>query len=195
MHTHADRVRGLPDSAQHGMCARATRSRYEAIGATHTHLAFASHATCTYLCPRVHLQRGTDQRRVPAHHTCTCVHPCVCARACVRSGACVSAPNRASTFRRRGTRAARLAGVCIIVFVQREHRRVEHRVAHLVVLGMRRFRPAARHRSRGARSGLGAARHLCATAPPMRARIRVRTYTYSLPRMSTCVHRAARRED
>jgi hypothetical protein len=43
-------------------------------------------------------------------------------------------------FHRRGRlRAARLAGVLRCVGVQRKHRRVEHRVGHLFVQGMRRF--------------------------------------------------------
>ncbi len=82
---------------------------------------------------------------------------CVRVRACihVRLGAHVSAPTRASTFRRRGPRVARLTGVLCGVGVQREHRRVEHRARHHVGHGMRRFRadgaPPRRARSVGAR--------------------------------------------
>jgi hypothetical protein len=67
----------------------------------------------------------------------------------------------------------RRAGVHLGVAFQREHRRVEHRGRHLVVLGMRRL-PARRRglwrtRSAGAslrRSGF------CAAAPPMRVCVR-----------------------
>jgi hypothetical protein len=73
------------------------------------------------------------------------------AEACVRAGArscvCVrapaSAPTRASTSRRRRVSSSRLAGVFLGVGLQREHRRVEHRLRHDVVPGMRRFRPGA----------------------------------------------------
>ena len=69
---------------------------------------------------------------------------CVHARVRVGLGAPATAPNRASPFRRRGPRAARLAGVLLGVRIQREYRRVEHRRGHHVVLCTRRFRPAAR---------------------------------------------------
>jgi hypothetical protein len=77
-------------------------------------------------------------------------------------------------FRRRGPRAARLAGVLVCVgVVQREHRRVEHRVGHHVVLGMRLcFGPPARHRLRDALGESSMRRGpLCAAGPPMRARV------------------------
>ncbi len=61
------------------------------------------------------------------------------------------ARTHASAFRRRGPRVARLAGVLLGVVVQREHRRVEHRVGHNVGLCMRRlFGEAARQRKRDA---------------------------------------------
>ncbi len=53
-----------------------------------------------------------------------CVH--ACARVCL--GAHVFAPKRASTFRLRGPRVVRLAGVLPGYSIQRKHRRVEHRV-------------------------------------------------------------------
>jgi hypothetical protein len=66
--------------------------------------------------------------RTPTHtHTYTHTH--------------VSVPKRASPFRRRRPRVARLAGVRFGICVQREHRRVEHRVSHHIVCGMRLFRP------------------------------------------------------
>ncbi len=66
-----------------------------------------------------------------------------CARACVR--VCPTwehtHPRRhmRALFRRRRPRVARLAGVLLGVGVQRGHRRVEHRVGHHVVRGMRRL--------------------------------------------------------
>ncbi len=70
-----------------------------------------------------------------------CVH--VSARVCVCSGAHVSAPKRVGAFRRRGSRVVRLAGVPVGVGVQREHRRVEHRIVDGLDQCMRRFPPAA----------------------------------------------------
>ena len=189
MHTRADRVRGLPDSAQHGMCASATRSRYEAIGATHPHLAFASHATCTHLCPRVHLQRGTDQRCVPAHRTCTCVRRHVRApvrvlrRMCIGAETCEQLPpagtacgstRRRSTQRRGSTRTSARGTPC------RSPR-------------CSRYAPLSAG-GRTAAGALGAARHLCATAPPMRARICVCTHVYVLAAagVDVCMHSRAK---
>ncbi len=63
-------------------------------------------------------------------HAPTC---CVRARVRVRFGAHASVPTRASAFRRRGSRVARLAGVLLGVGVQRQHRRVEHGVGHHLV--------------------------------------------------------------
>ncbi len=72
----------------------------------------------------------------------------------------------------------RRAGVLQGVGVQREHRRVEHRVRHLVVLCMRRSRPGGAHYGGRARPGFGAARGpLCAAAPPIRACVRTRAST------------------
>jgi hypothetical protein len=70
---------------------------------------------------------------------CACVHACARARSCV----CVGAPMRASTSRRRRASRSRLAGACLSVGFQREHRRVEHRASHVGVQCMRRFRPGA----------------------------------------------------
>ena len=55
-----------------------------------------------------------------------------------------------------------------------------------------RRRAPRRARSVGARCGAALVRDGTADA---RAHTCVRAYTYSLPRVSTCVHRAARRED
>ncbi len=59
-------------------------------------------------------------------------HVHVLGRTCIR-------PERAGTFCRRRPRRGWLAGVLPSVGVQREHRRVEHRVGHYVVRGMRRL--------------------------------------------------------
>jgi hypothetical protein len=69
-------------------------------------------------------------------------------------GAHISAPKRASTFRRRGLRVPRLAGVHVREDVQREHRRVEHRVG--VEHGRR-----MRHFGRRATRSVGIAKSIC----------------------------------
>ncbi len=71
----------------------------------------------------------------------------------------------------------RRAGVQVCVGFPCEHRRVEHRVRHHNIHGMRRNRPAARHRGGCSRPVFDAARPLCSVAPPMHA----------------CVHPYARR--
>ena len=68
----------------------------------------------------------------------------MCLRMHVGCGAHDFSRKRAGPFRRRGPRVARLAGVLHGDGVQREHRRVEHRVCFELLPGMRRFRPAAR---------------------------------------------------
>jgi hypothetical protein len=88
------------------------------------------------------MRTGSLMRACPRYApTCasTCARACVCDRAHT-----YSALKRMSTIRRCRPRAARLAGVRL-VGVQREHRRMEHRLCHLVVLCMRHFRPVARH--------------------------------------------------
>ncbi len=73
--------------------------------------------------------------------TC-CAGASECAHVRDRVGAHASAPQPCHALsRRRGPRVARVAGVLGCECVQREHRRVEHRRRHFVVLGMRRFRP------------------------------------------------------
>jgi hypothetical protein len=96
---------------------------------------------------------------------------CVRVRAmCVCVGVPASAPTRASTSRRRQASRSRLAGVLLGVGLQREHRRVEHRLRHNVVPGKRRSRSLRR-------TALGRssthARPLCAAVPPMFACVHV----------------------
>jgi hypothetical protein len=125
----------------------ALRCLYQAIHGTHTSIVSIYMINADiYIHAYIYIEeRITDAcvRHRRAH---------VCVGVCARGSVWVWAPRylrrkRASPLRRRGRRAARLAGVPPGVGVQREHRRVEHRVGHLVVRGMRRFRPrAARHR-------------------------------------------------
>jgi hypothetical protein len=118
-------------------------------------------------------------RRAHVRDVHTCASTCVRAHMGVWVWAHTYPRRNVSTFHRRGPHVVRLAGVRLsrpIVGVQREHRRVEHRVSHHVVPGTRRFRPAARHRSGRARSVLCAARPLCSVALLMCARICVRTH-------------------
>jgi hypothetical protein len=66
----------------------------------------------------------------------------------------------------------RRAGVLRCVGVQRQQRRVEHRVGHQFGLGMRRSRPRRRALRRDALGRASVRRgRLCAAAPPMRARV------------------------
>ncbi len=120
-----------------------------------------------------------------------------CARACarVRSGAHASAPNRASAFRRRGPRVARLAGVQLCGGVQREHRRVEHCVGQLVARGMRRLSGPG-----GAPPQAGRARRVVYAARAVvrggtadaRARVCAQTCGHAHARVSLCASIAAR---
>ncbi len=106
---------------------------------------------------------------------CAACVVCVCfsahARECSRTHAC--APKRASPFPRRRRRVVRLVGVPLCEGVQREHRRLEHRISVNHAVGMRRSRPAARLRGGRARSGVR-----CACA---------HTYRRWLAPVSTCV--------
>jgi hypothetical protein len=73
------------------------------------------------------------------------VRVCVCVFRRTHARTHASAPKlAASTFRRRGSFVARLAGVPLDVGLQREHRRVEHCRSVKHVRGMHRFRLAAR---------------------------------------------------
>ncbi len=103
----------------------------------------------------------TEDRITDACVRHRCAHMCAQVRAHTPGrmdmGAHASAPTHTNAFRRRGPRAAWLAGVPLGVGIQREHRRVEHRGCHRLVPGMRRFRPggappqASRMRSTGLR--------------------------------------------
>jgi hypothetical protein len=143
---------------------------------THTH----AH-TCTHTHTNTHSHTHTHARA----HTHTHAH--MCARVCAIGRACISAPTRASAFRRRGPRLARLAGVLLGVGVQRGQRRVEHRGRHHVGLGMRRlFGPGgAPPRAGRARLVFTAAR---AVAPTCCVRARARACAIGRPRIraDTC---------
>jgi hypothetical protein len=107
--------------------------------------------------------------RVSSRRTCAAYAPrrVVCARARVCVGAPASAPTRASTLSRRRASRSRLAGVPVCVSLQREHRRMEHRTSHGLVLGMCRFRPARAPRRTALGRSSTHARPLCAVARPM----------------------------
>jgi hypothetical protein len=126
-----------------GMCASAARSLRNASDGTRTGIAYSymMHA-CIYIHVRLATSTNGSPRRARRTHAPMC---CVRARVRVRLGAHASVPTRASAFRRRGSRVARLAGVLLGVGVQRQHRRMEYRIGHHVVLCMRRFRPAMRN--------------------------------------------------
>ena len=127
----------------------------------------------------------------------------VCARACVRECVCGSVRARTvltSTPHRSRPSRRRLADVQRCVCVQREHRRVEHRLGHDAAVGISRFgrrtlgshngsltdaltangciRPLAHNRTLWAGAGTGRerARPLFAAAPPMMSLARVGTY-------------------
>ncbi len=171
---------GADDALIRGSCASAARSLRKAIHRWNARTQYM-HTQCMHVSTsmRLWLPRRMDRRCGPPAHTraraaSVRMHVCACAR--VRSGAHASAPTHASAFRRRGPRVARGAGVRVGVGVQREHRRVEHCACHLVVCGMRRLSGPG-----GAPLQAGRARRcsmrrgpLCAAAPPMRARARVR---------------------
>jgi hypothetical protein len=116
-----------------------------------------------HACQRARV-RGADGTALPFVNAHARARVCAWARPHLRS-------MRASTSRRRRASRSRRAGVLLGVGLQREHRRVEHRTSHDVVLGMRRFRPGAHRgglRSVGRRRmcGLlrGGAADVCARA-------------------------------
>ncbi len=148
---------GADDALIRGICASAAPSPSLACIYIHARLATPMH--------------GSPMRARRTRAPTFCVR--ARARVRVRLGSHASAPTRASAFRRRGPRVARLAGVPLGIGVQREHRRLEHRRGHRLVLCMRRlFGPAARHRRRDALGGSSMRRGpLCVTGPPMRARV------------------------
>jgi hypothetical protein len=143
-----------------------------------------------HACDRVRALTPTSGSPMWAPHTCAHVlRPC--ARACVRVrlGGHASGPTHASAFRRHGPREVRLAGVPVGLGVQREHRRVEHRlsVEHAVCMG-RLFGPGGAPPRRDALGGSSMRRGpLCAAAPPMRSgacvRRRVGTRMRGCPRV------------
>ncbi len=143
-----DRVRALR-MREYAACVRVRRAYFvrPSINGirTYTVYVYTMHA-CIYIHARLAtLSNGSPMRARRTHAPTCCVR--ARARACVRVrlGAHASAPTHASAFRRRGPRVARLAGVPLGVGVQREHRRVEHRVCVEHGRGMRRlFGPAAR---------------------------------------------------
>jgi hypothetical protein len=200
-----DRVRsraGADDALIRCKCATATRSLRKAIGGTRTCLVYSLvyrymiHARIFIPARPATQMNGSAMRARRTHTLACCVRACACVR--VRLGARASAPTHASGSRRRGPRAARLAGVHFGVGFQREHRRVEHRACHLVVRGMRRpFRPGRRRHRGGTRSaGSSMPRGpLCPVAPPERARACARTCGHAHARASPCVGIAARTED
>jgi hypothetical protein len=136
--------------------------------------------------------------RCPPHTRAHVLRPC--ARACLRVRMCAhaSAPKHASPSCRRRPRVARLAGLHGGVGVQRRHRRVEHRVCHHVVRGMRRLSGrAARHYGQDALGRVvDAARAVVrgGTAEAC-ARVCAQTFGPSDARASTCVGTAALTKD
>jgi hypothetical protein len=108
------------------------------------------------------------------------------ARSCACVGAPASAPTRASTSRFCRASRSRRAGFPEGVGLQREHRRVEHRLRHDVVLGMRRSRPGRAPRRTALGRSLTHAQPLCAAAPPMSVRARVRACACSYVYKGVC---------
>jgi hypothetical protein len=144
---------------------------------------------------RAHV-RGHERPCVRARARVVCVYQCAMgdgSAVCARVGGLVLRA-RPETRNREpceplpvGVDRVRLrrAGVLLCVGFQREHRRVEHRVRHHVVLGMRRFRPGGAHYGGRARPGFGAARPVVrgGTAD---ARARAHTCRHSLARAHGC---------
>jgi hypothetical protein len=139
---------------------------------------------------------GSPMRARRTHAPTCCV--CVRARVRVRLGARASVPTHASALPSASTAMARPAGVLVGVGVQREHRRVEHRGRHLVVLGMRRpFGPGGAPPQAGrARKVSDAARAVVrGGTADARARACAQTCAHAHARVSTCVGIAARSKD
>jgi hypothetical protein len=160
---------GADDAPIRGMCASAARALRTAIDGTRTEIVYiyTMHA-CIYIHARLATRTNGSPMRVRRADASTC---CVRerVRVRVRFGAHASAPTHASAFRRRRPRAARLAGVQLGVGVQREHRRLEHRVGHHVAWGMRRPCLGGAPRQDALGGSLVRRGPLCAAAPPMRA--------------------------
>jgi hypothetical protein len=188
---------GADDARIRGMCASATRSLRKAIYRwnKHTHSVRIPNA-CMYLypCAAGYTDERIDDAGLP-HTRAHVLRPCACACASVPNlGTHTSVPTHASALRRLGPRSARLAGVPLGVGVQREHRRVEHRRGHLVVLCMRRRSgPGGAPPWVGrARQGVGAAqrRRRCALAC-----VWAQTCGHVHARVCTCVGIAAHSKD
>ncbi len=136
------RVRGADGTALRFVCASTVPSPHSR-GPTHRMDRY-SYTVYAHALPRTPIVVRAYRRGGHAPRT----RPCV--RACVRALVCVCALARPHPRRRvRALPAAaerrvnRLAGVLRGVGLQREHRRVEHRLRHDVVRGMRRSRPGA----------------------------------------------------
>ena len=92
------------------------------------------------------------QRCVRAPHARPRVRPSVCAGACACVNGCTRiGADRASPSRRRGPRAARLAGVSICIKLQREHRLVERPACDHLRYCVRQRRPCGLHQARRVR--------------------------------------------
>jgi hypothetical protein len=148
LHTLRSRARA-DDALIRGMCASAARSLRKAIDGTRRGIVYVHlmHA-CIYIYARLATPTNGSPMRARRTPTC-CVRPRARVRVC--DWACMY-PRRhmRAPFRRRGPRVARLAGVRVGSSVQREHRRVEHRVGHNRVLCMRRlFGPGRRTTAAG----------------------------------------------
>jgi hypothetical protein len=144
---------GVRSIRLHTACLRVRHSLYTAIDVTHIyriyiHDKYIHLHLCGLLHQGIYKCKRFAVQQIRAH---VCIHVSVCSRLRVYLGAPASAPKHASAFRGRRPRVARLAGAQLCVGVQREHRRVEHRVGHHVVRGMRCFRPERRATAGGTR--------------------------------------------
>jgi hypothetical protein len=120
-------------------------------------------------------------RRYVCVHQCAMVMDRLCAHAL--AGSCCGLDRNPETLSRASPCPSawtawrlRRAGVLLGVGVQRQHRRVEHRISHLVVRGMRHlFGPGGAPPPAGcARPVVDAVRAVVLRGPPMRARACVR---------------------
>ncbi len=190
---------GADDALMRGSCASAARCLRKAIHRWNTHIhSVRIHNACMYLypCAAGYTDEGIADARPPhtrGHVLRPCARVCACAigRARIRADTCERVPSawtKASAFRRRGPRLARLAGVLPRVGVRRGHRRVEHRACHRLVLCMRRLSARRRDALGGSSMRRGP---LCAAGPPMRARACVCADVWA----PTCVGIAARSND
>ena len=119
---------------------------------------------CTYMYSAVRGRFG----RARAARVRPCARACVCDWAATHPRRTVRAPSR-----RRGPRVARRAGVLVGDGVQREHRRVEHRLSVDHCLGMRRLFGPGRRATAGGR--------VLGTAARRNAGMYVQTHMYVHP--------------